>query len=108
MPKYTPTDEEMDDSYSDKEAVAPPAETESETESEPTESVDEENAGAPEILVAKSKLPTGVKEGDTCTFKVTKDFGDELSLEPVKAVEKTDMNPDETAAAEISALDKGE
>ena len=78
----------MDESYGAKPAapVAPPESGGEPAETKPAaekESVDEENAGAAEILVAKNKLPD-VKEGDTCTFKVVKDFGDEWSLEYVK------------------------
>ena len=77
----------------------------------PKESVDAENAGAAEILIAKDKLPTGTKEGDTCTFKVSKDVGDEFILEYVKedneeTPEPTRDNIDETTENEISALDQ--
>lgn len=76
----------------------------------PPESVDEENAGSAEILIAKDKLPPGTKEGDTCTFKVSKDVGDELILEYVKegqeeTGEPTRDNMDVTTEREISALD---
>lgn len=86
MPKYTPSDEELDPSYGGKPAApATPLEggEAGEKEASPEQSVDEENAGSSEILIAKDKLPD-VKEGDQCTFKVTKDFGDEFSLEYVK------------------------
>jgi len=77
----------------------------------PAESVDEENAGAAQILVAKKELPPGTKEGDTCTFKVKKDFGDECSLEYVKDEESPDEETtrdemDMTTENEISALDQ--
>ena len=68
----------LDESYGDK----PPVDDEAETK--PTQSVDEENAGATEVLLAKDKLPPETKEGDVCTFRVSKDFGDEFSLEYVK------------------------
>lgn len=94
----------MDGSYSGETAVKPPEKPVAEEK----ESVDEENAGATEILVTKSKLP-GKKEGDSCTFKVVKDFGDELSLEYVKPGGKTDESTNDTLNAatdgEIAALD---
>lgn len=82
MPKYTPSDEEMDGSYGNA-PVTPP--DKSAPAAEDTQSVDEQNSGASEILISKDKLPSSTKEGDTCTFKVVKDFGDEVSLEYVKA-----------------------
>lgn len=96
MPKYTPTEDDMlDESYSEPQSTAAPE-----------ESVDEENAGADEILVAKTKLPDGTKEGDTCTFKVTKDFGDEMSLTPVSDYKEseTESEPMSQEGQELSAL----
>ena len=79
-------------------------------EAEPAESVDEENAGTSEILIAKTELPSGTKEGDTCTFKVVKDFGNEFSLEYVKESpapgEQTADNMETTTANEITAMDE--
>lgn len=100
MPRYTPTDDDMDSSYGGGAVTAPDDEGTS-----PPESVDEENAGATEILIAKNKLPSGTKEGDTCTFRVTKDYGDEFSLEYVKesASEPTE-EPMSTEGQELSAL----
>ena len=100
------TGDEMDSSYG---AVTPP-EKAAEPKGE-SQSVDEANAGASEVLIAKDKLPTGIKEGDTCTFKVTKDFGDELSLEYVKETneEQTETEtPEATTESEIAALDRKE
>jgi hypothetical protein len=51
-----------------------------------------------------------VKEGDTCTFKVTKDFGDEFSLEYVKEPEsKAGAGTDENMASvseDFAAMDQ--
>lgn len=104
MPKYVPSDEEMDSSYGgEAAAVTPPDKAPAETES-----VDEENAGAAEILVEKSKLPAGTKEGDTCTFRVVKDFGNEVSLEYVEEGGEEEAEAPETTtgneAAELTAL----
>lgn len=107
MPVYKPTDEELD-GYGDGSApVNPPETPAAETENE---SVDEENAGAAEILISKDKLPSGTKEGDTYTFKVSKDFGDEVSLEYVKEEEapSTADTMNAETGSEISALDTKE
>lgn len=92
----------MDSGYGETPVTKPEAKPETDME-EKGKSVDEENAGAPEILVMKSKLP-GKKEGDTCTFKVVKDFGDELSLEYMKPHRTKDTMNAETES-EIAALD---
>lgn len=104
MPQnYNPESDEMDESHG---AAGAPVEA----PEKPAESVDEENAGASEILISKDKLPTGTKEGDTCTFKVVKDFGDEFSLEYVSEESAgTPSEPEEpmsTAARELTALDQ--
>ena len=98
----------MDSSYSGA-PVQPPDKAPS--DKAPAESVDEQNAGAAEILIAKDKLPPGTKEGDTCTFKVSKDVGDEYILEYVKEGQKETTEPtrdnfDATTENEISALDQ--
>ena len=110
MPKYAPRDDEMDSSYGNSPVEAPGAPGEKPGEPAP-KSVDEENAGAYEVLIEKSKLPPGTKEGDTCTFKVSKDFGDEVSLKYVKSPQEGAADQTETPSAaesEIAALDKGE
>lgn len=101
MPKYTPSDEEMEEAYGGSKA---PVES-PESESKSAESVDEENAGASEILIDKSKLPEGTKVGETCTFRVAQDFGDEVSLEYVKEGEETETEePGSEVGKELSAL----
>ena len=107
MPKYTPQDDEMDSAYGNA-PVSPPDKTPA--DKAPEESVDEQNAGAAEILIAKDKLPEGTKEGDTCTFKVSKDVGDEFILTNVKegeeeAQEPTRENVDAKTDSELTALD---
>ena len=107
MPRYQPEPDELDGSYGNV-PVTPPGDTAAPAED--TQSVDEQNAGATEILIAKDKLPSGTKEGDTCTFKVTKDFGDEVSLEYVNegkenSREQTSDNMASTTERELSAMD---
>ena len=97
----------MDSSYGN-DPVSPP--DKAPAAKAPQESVDEQNAGAAQILIAKEKLPPGTKEGDTCTFKVSKDVGDEYILDYVKegqeeAPETTKDNLDVTTESELSALD---
>ena len=97
----------MDSSYGNA-PVSPPDKMPA--DKAPAKSVDEQNAGEAEILIAKDKLPPGTKEGDTCTFKVSKDVGDEYILEYVKdgqeeRTEPTRDNLDATTDKELSALD---
>ena len=97
----------MDGSYSNA-PVTPP--DKSASTADESSSVDEQNAGAAEILISKDKLPSGTKEGDTCTFKVSKDFGDEVSLEIVsesdeESAEPTNDNLESTTESELSAMD---
>jgi hypothetical protein len=94
----------MDSSY----GPSPP--DEAPVAKDPAESVDEQNAGAAQILIAKEKLPSGTKEGDTFTFKVSKDVGDEYILDYVnegqqETNEPTRDNLDATTDKELSALD---
>jgi hypothetical protein len=95
--------------------VAPPesgGEGDAESKAPEEKSVDEQNAGQSEFLVSKKELPEGTKEGDTCMFKVNKDFGDEFSLSYVK--EDHEKPPGEMAGdnmAEVgndfAAMEKG-
>lgn len=107
MPKYTPGDDEMDASY----AGAGPAMAEGEGggEKAPAQSVDEEAAQGGDILIDKSKLPPGCKEGDTYTFRITKEYGDEVALELVKDNEPAagDEEPMSQEASELAALSEG-
>lgn len=103
MPKYTPSDDELDESYS-----APVTPPEGGAESPPGQSVDEENESSSEILVSKQELPAGTKEGDTCTFRVVKDYGDEFSLEYAKAGAGESPTESSTAAEDFAAMDQSE
>lgn len=78
-------------------------------EAEEKKSVDEENAGAAEILIAKKELPPETKEGDVCSFKVVKDFGDEYSLQYVKDDEKPPgpAGGDDGVSGELAELSSG-
>ena len=92
----------LDESYGDPAPEAP----EGEDGIKKPESVDEENAGADEILVAKDKLGDGVKVGDQCTFEITQDFGDEMALKYRKEGDESkgdqaEMGPEE---AELNAM----
>jgi hypothetical protein len=77
----------------------------------PAESVDQENQeGGKETVIAKTILPPDTKEGDTCTFQITKDYGDEFGL---KYLSKTSGSPAEGGTAEadnkeLEGLDQGQ
>lgn len=101
MPKYQPTDEELDSGYSNSPPVEPP-------EAEEKESVDEENAEATEVVVPNKVLmgPDGKepKEGDEIVVKVVKNYGDESSIiyAPAKPEGETSTP---SVDEEIAALD---
>ena len=95
----------MDSTYGEPSVSAP---EEAPAAEPPTESVDEANAGEAEILISKDELPSGAKVGDTYTFKVSQDAGDELILEYVKADQEagpTKENFEATTDRELSAID---
>ena len=108
MPKYTPTDEDLESLYSEPEAEVKAPESEAMEAEEPEAPEGGEGEGgedASETLIAKSALPTGVKEGDVISVRVTKDYGDECGLEVVsKGMNKA--TEQESADDEIEALDK--
>jgi hypothetical protein len=96
--------DEMDSSYSNA-PVTPP-------DKSPAESVDETNEKQGDVLIEKSKLGDKVKPGDTCTFRVTADYGSEVALEYVKEGQEEHSdemheNPEETTDRELTALDQG-
>jgi hypothetical protein len=98
MPKFRPSDEDLE-TYGTNGTSAPAA--------EPKPTVDEENAQNADILIAKADLPKGCKEGDTYTFRVVKDFGDEASLELVEGNEpesETTEEPMDVADRELTAM----
>lgn len=100
------TDEMMDSSYSNA-PVSPPEKAPE--DKMPPESVDEENEKQGDLLIEKSKLGDKVKPGDTCTFKVTADYGSEVALEYVPsegAESEQSETPSDNTEAEIAALDK--
>lgn len=111
MPKYTPGDDEMDETYQGAPVTAP--ESGAETESEP--SVDEENQMDDTALVPVKVLsPEGepVNEGDEIVLQVVSVHGDEAIVkyapkkggaeEPSDEGETTPGNED----AELAALDE--
>lgn len=96
----------MDGSYGNTPAAPPDAQP----GADETKSVDEQNAGEAAILIAKDKLPPGTKVGDTCTFKASKEVGDEFILEYVKdgkeeTGEPTNDSVTSKTESELSALD---
>jgi hypothetical protein len=104
-----PIDQSMSEGLDSSYGPSPP--DKAPADAAPKQSIDEQNAGSAQILIAKEKLPPGTKEGDTCTFKVSKDVGDEYILDYVKegqeeASEPTKDNLDATTESELSALDQ--
>lgn len=101
MPKYTPAEDELDESYS-----APVTPPEQEAETKP--SVDDENAMSDTALVPNKILsPDGepLKEGEEIVVRVVKNHGDECEIE--YAPKSGDEESPETAgaAADFAAMD---
>ena len=116
MPKCMPQADELDESYGGGSAVKPPAKPDSIGEAgdetpEKTDSVDKENAEEADLLIDKKKLPADAKEGDVCSFRIVKDYGDEVSLQYVKEGEETKPGATDNMSTEdheIAALDTKE
>jgi hypothetical protein len=109
MPKYTPTDEEMDSSYGSKPApVGPPGEEESKPTPEKP-SVDEENAGQQTVVISNKILsPHGeaIKEGDEIVLEVVKNYGDESEVKYAPKESGSAEEPETAGAAEdFAAMD---
>lgn len=105
MPRYTPAEDEMDESYSA--PVTPPEKEETATEAKP--SVDDENAMSDTALVPNKILsPEGepLKEGDEIVVRIVRNHGDESEIEyaPKKGAEEE--SPETSGAAEdFAAMD---
>lgn len=107
MPKYTPTEEDMESLYAEPAPKEEKPEAEApETESEDMMEGEDEEQGA-ETLISKSALPKGCKEGDTIQCKVTKDYGDECGLQVVGKGGKPEVK-EPSADEEIDALNEEE
>ena len=107
MPKYTPSDDDMDESYGPT-APMKPAEDKGPTPEKP--SVDEENADEQTALVSNKILsPEGepLKEGDEIVVKVVKNYGDESEIMYAPKKEgKGDEEPETASAAnDFAAMD---
>lgn len=98
MPKYTPSEDDMDESYT----------TPVEKPAPEKQSVDEENAGEDTALISNKILsPDGepLKEGDEIVVQVVKNYGDECEVKyaPKKGGEKTSETT--TPAEDFAAMD---
>lgn len=109
MPKYTPSDEEMDDTYSAPAAVTKPESTEAKP------SVDDENAMSKTAVVSNKILsPDGgpLKEGEEIVVRIVKNYGDESEIEYAPKEGSTEEPSEEgettpgNEEAEIAALDE--
>lgn len=109
MPRYTPSDEEMDDTYAGSAPVTKPTEAEK-------PSVDEENTESSTALVPNKILsPDGepLKEGEEIVVRVVRNHGDQSEIEYAPKEGATE-EPSETEGemtpgneeAEIAALDE--
>lgn len=82
----------MDDSYAKDKA--------------PDDQAPESGEDDSQTLISKDILPKGCKEGDSYTFKVVSDFGDEVGVKLVEDNEKTETETPSTDEAEIDSMDK--
>lgn len=101
MPKYTPAEDELDESYSA--PVTPP-----EQEAAPSKpSVDDENAMSDTALVPNKILsPDGepLKEGEEIVVRIVKNHGDECEIE--YAPKGGEESPETSGVAEdFAAMD---
>lgn len=104
MPKYNPSDEDMDmGMYSDTPA-APPAESEPEVEA-PDKGTE---TGTTALVPNKVLSPEGeeLKEGDEIVVRVVKNYGDETEIEyaPKKGGSAETEEPMSTEGKELAAL----
>ena len=81
-----------------------PSVYDNESDNEQTESEQEDDS---QTLISKDILPEGCKVGDSYTFKVVADYGDEVG---VKLEEKEDEKEETKSEedSEIESMDKGE
>lgn len=81
-----------------------PSVYDNESENEETESEQEDDS---QTLISKDILPDGCKVGDSYTFKVVADYGDEVG---VKLEEKEDEEKETKSEedSEIESMDKEE
>ena len=89
MPIKAQEDEGMDPSVYDNESEDTETESEGEDDSQ--------------TLISKEILPDGCKPGDTYTFKVVSDYGDEVGVKLVEKEDETDE--DETKSEEDSEIE---
>lgn len=108
MPRYQPSDDELDDSYG-RGPMGPPADRGDGGE----ESVDREEAMAKTAIISNQILsPEGepLKAGDEIVVRVVKNYGDESEIEYAPKSGAADEGGDETALtpgneeAELTAL----
>ena len=112
MPRYTPSDDDMDaESYGAPSATVTPPE-EGETPPAEKESVDKEEreAGEETALVSNKILsPEGepLKEGDEIVVKVVKNYGDESEIMYAPKKEGDETEPETSdVASDFAAMDQ--
>lgn len=104
MPKYTPSEDEMDSSYG--ETPATPTETESRSVDEENQEDSEQTAVLPNKVLSPDGSP--LKEGDEVVVKIVKDYGDESEIRCVSRKETKETTEPEMSqeAKELTALDE--
>lgn len=105
MPKYEPSDEEME-TYGASAPATSPDESESDAEKQ---SVDEEESGADTAVISNKILsPDGepLKEGDEIVVQVVKNYGDESEIKyaPKKEGDYSEEEPMSQEASELAAM----
>ena len=85
-----------------------PSVYDNESENEETESDKEDES---QTLISKEILPEGCKVGDSYTFKVVADYGDEVGVKLEEKEDEEEEEEEETKSeedSEIESMDKGE
>lgn len=109
MPKYTPSDDEMDSGMYGAEPVTPPTEATAGAETESIDRENEEIAAQTAVISNKILSPDGepLKEGDQIVLEVVKNYGDESEVKyapkEVGGEETTETSPG--VEEELTAMD---
>lgn len=89
--------------YEDENAPAAPPNKDQESTAE-----DQGESGEESTVIPKTAVPTGTKVGDTITFRVTEDYGDEFGLAPVSGNKSSDNSMMANSNSEIAAMDESD
>lgn len=74
------------------------------------ESTNDQNEGgentSESTVIPKTSVPDGTKVGDTITFRVTEDYGDEFGLEPVSGNKSSDNSMMGMSKEDLASMDE--